>query len=74
MMTAIVTISMIWMLRLPAICWSACREEAARHYDEPQLAALVVSIATINAWNCLMVATWQVSAWRPTPPARSRGA
>lgn len=36
-------------------------EEAARHYTEPQLAALVVSIATINAWNRLMAATSQVS-------------
>jgi AhpD family alkylhydroperoxidase len=36
-------------------------EEAARHYDEPQLAALVVSIAEINAWNRLMAATRQVS-------------
>jgi AhpD family alkylhydroperoxidase len=36
-------------------------EEAARHYSEPQLAALVISIATINAWNRLMVATGQPS-------------
>jgi AhpD family alkylhydroperoxidase len=36
-------------------------EEAARHYSEPQLAALVISIATINAWNRLMVATRQLS-------------
>jgi AhpD family alkylhydroperoxidase len=36
-------------------------EEAARHYSEPQLAALVVSIATINAWNRLMAATRQLS-------------
>jgi alkylhydroperoxidase family enzyme len=35
--------------------------EAARHYNEPQLAALVVSIATINAWNRLNVATGQPS-------------
>src|SRR5215470_3966549 len=28
-------------------------EEAARHYSEPQLAALLVMIATINAWNRL---------------------
>jgi AhpD family alkylhydroperoxidase len=33
--------------------------EAARHYDEPQLAALLVSIATINAWNRLMATTRQ---------------
>jgi AhpD family alkylhydroperoxidase len=36
-------------------------DEAARHYSEPQLAALVISIATINAWNRLMAATRQLS-------------
>jgi AhpD family alkylhydroperoxidase len=36
-------------------------EEAARHYSEQQLAALMVSIATINAWNRLLAATRQVS-------------
>ena len=36
-------------------------DEAARHYDENQLAALVVSIATINTWNRLMIATRQPS-------------
>jgi AhpD family alkylhydroperoxidase len=35
--------------------------EAARHYSEVQLAALLVSIAAINAWNRLMVATRQPS-------------
>jgi AhpD family alkylhydroperoxidase len=35
--------------------------EAARHYDEPALAALVVSIAAINAWNRLNVTTGQVA-------------
>jgi AhpD family alkylhydroperoxidase len=34
-------------------------EEAARHYSEPQLAALVVAIATINAFNRLNAATRQ---------------
>lgn len=34
-------------------------KEAARHYTEPQLAALVIAIATINAWNRLMVTTAQ---------------
>src|SRR6266849_2909753 len=34
-------------------------KEAARHYNDAQLAALLVSIATINAWNRLMVATKQ---------------
>ena len=36
-------------------------EEAARHYDEEELAALVLSIATINVWNRLNVATRQVA-------------
>jgi AhpD family alkylhydroperoxidase len=35
--------------------------EAARHYDEPQLASLVLSIASINAWNRLNVATRQTT-------------
>jgi AhpD family alkylhydroperoxidase len=36
-------------------------QEAARHYDEPQLAALVIAIAAINAWNRINAATRQVS-------------
>jgi AhpD family alkylhydroperoxidase len=36
-------------------------EQAATHYDEAQLAALVVAIATINAFNRVNVATRQVS-------------
>lgn len=35
-------------------------DEAARHYDEPQLAALVVAIAGINAWNRINAATKQI--------------
>ncbi|NUW44486.1 carboxymuconolactone decarboxylase family protein [Nonomuraea rhodomycinica] len=31
--------------------------EAARHFDEQELAALVVAVATINAWNRMGVAT-----------------
>jgi AhpD family alkylhydroperoxidase len=39
-------------------------EEAARHYDEGQLATLVLAIANINVWNRLNVATRQVAgAW-----------
>lgn len=34
-------------------------EEAARHYDEPALAALVLAIANINVWNRLNVAVRQ---------------
>lgn len=33
--------------------------EAARHYDEAQLAGLVLQIANINIWNRLNVATGQ---------------
>ncbi len=36
-------------------------DEAARHYSEPQLAALVVAIAGINAFNRINAATRQVS-------------
>ena len=35
--------------------------EAARHYAEPVLAAIVMSIAMINLWNRLYVATRQVT-------------
>jgi len=36
-------------------------DEAARHYDEQQLAGLVMAIANINVWNRLNVATRQVA-------------
>ncbi|HTT89857.1 MAG TPA: carboxymuconolactone decarboxylase family protein [Acidimicrobiales bacterium] len=36
-------------------------EMAAKHFDEPALAALVLSIALINAWNRLNVITGQVA-------------
>ena len=36
-------------------------DEAARHYDEPQLAALVLAIGTINLWNRVNVITRQVA-------------
>jgi len=42
-------------------------DEAARHFDETALAALVISIAAINVWNRLNVSTRQlagsVQAW-----------
>lgn len=45
--------------------------EAARHYDERTLAALLVAIATINVWNRLNVATRQVAGeWVKSPEAR----
>jgi AhpD family alkylhydroperoxidase len=36
-------------------------DEAARHYDEVQLATLVMAIASVNMWNRLNVATKQVA-------------
>lgn len=42
---------------VPDDVWDA----AGRHYDEPQLAALVLALAAINAWNRLNVATRQIS-------------
>ena len=36
-------------------------DEAARHFDEAQLATLVLSIGLINVWNRLNVATRQVA-------------
>jgi AhpD family alkylhydroperoxidase len=41
---------------VPDAIWEA----AAEHFDEAQLAALVIDIATINLWNRLNVATQQV--------------
>jgi AhpD family alkylhydroperoxidase len=35
--------------------------EAVRHFEQRQLAALVVAIATVNVWNRLNVATRQVA-------------
>jgi alkylhydroperoxidase family enzyme len=35
--------------------------EAAKHYDEPALAALLLAISAINVWNRLNVATRQVA-------------
>lgn len=42
---------------MPDEIWDA----AAQHYDEPQLAALVMSIATVNLFNRLNLATRQVA-------------
>jgi AhpD family alkylhydroperoxidase len=42
---------------VPDDVWS----EAARHYDEQALAALVLQIANINLWNRLNLATGQVA-------------
>jgi AhpD family alkylhydroperoxidase len=42
---------------VPDIVW----DEAAKHYDEPALGALVLAIAMVNVWNRLNVATRQVA-------------
>jgi AhpD family alkylhydroperoxidase len=36
-------------------------DEAARHYDESELAGLVLAIASINAWNRINAATRQIT-------------
>lgn len=36
-------------------------EQAARHYDESQLAGLVLAIAAINAWNRINATTRQIT-------------
>ncbi len=36
-------------------------EEAARHYDESQLAGLVIAIASINAWNRINATSRQIT-------------
>jgi AhpD family alkylhydroperoxidase len=40
-------------------------DEAAKHFDEKQLAALIVHVSVVNVWNRLNVATRQVagSGW-----------
>jgi len=46
--------------------------EATRHYDEPALAALIISIALINVWNRLNVSTKQVAGeWAKSAEART---
>jgi len=42
---------------VPDTVWA----EVAKHYDEEALGALVLSIATINVWNRLNVATRQIA-------------
>jgi len=44
----------------------AVRAEAARHYDEQGLSALLIAITSVNVWNRLNAATRQVAgAWTP---------
>ncbi len=46
-------------------------DEAARHYDEKGLAALLLTIATINVWNRLNVPVRQVAGdWTKNAEAR----
>ena len=40
--------------------------EAARHYEEPALARLVIQITAINAWNRLNLTTGQIAGRIPT--------
>jgi alkylhydroperoxidase family enzyme len=42
--------------QVPDAIWDA----AAEHFDEVQLGALVLDIATVNLWNRLNIATQQV--------------
>jgi|SRR5581483_6444426 len=45
--------------------------EAASHFDEKQLAGLLIEIGVINVWNRLNVATKQVAGeWMKSPQAR----
>ena len=46
--------------RVPDAVW----KEAARHYDEKQLASLVLAISVVNLYNRLNVATRQVAGAR----------
>jgi AhpD family alkylhydroperoxidase len=46
-------------------------DEAARHYDEPALATLILNIALINVWNRLNVTTRQVAGeWAKSADAK----
>ena len=45
--------------------------DTVRHYDEPALASLILSIALINVWNRLNVTTRQVAGeWAKSTEAR----
>ncbi len=54
-------------------------DEAARHYDEQQLAGLVIAIAGINTWNRINAATRQITGdwveqWISRPEEASHAA
>jgi len=45
--------------------------EAKRHYNDPQLAAILLHIALTNVWNRLNVATKQIAGeWANSPDAK----
>ncbi len=46
-------------------------DEAAKHYDTPALAALVIAIAAINAWNRINVTTRQIAGSVPAEHQRA---
>jgi alkylhydroperoxidase family enzyme len=47
-------------------------DEAARHYDEPALAALIIAIALTNVYNRLNVSTRQVAGdWAKSADAQA---
>jgi AhpD family alkylhydroperoxidase len=46
-------------------------EEAARHYDEKQLATLVLAVSAVNVWNRVNVSTKQIAGeWVKSAEAR----
>ena len=47
---------------MPDAIWN----EADKHFDEHELAALILAIASINVWNRLNVAVRQpAGVWKP---------
>jgi AhpD family alkylhydroperoxidase len=47
-------------------------QEAARHYDERALSALLLAISLINVWNRLNVSTRQIAGeWLKSPEAKA---
>jgi len=45
--------------------------EAKRHYNDPQLAAILLHVAVTNVWNRLNVATRQIAGeWANSPEAK----
>lgn len=54
---------------VPDAVWN----EAAKHYDEKQLGGLLLTIASVNVWNRLNVATRQVAGeWFKSGEMRRR--